>query len=207
MTDIQKIFNFATYLEGFKKLERFAGQVFWRDMPITRFESDADHTWRMAIILMSIESKLAKPLDFKKAMKMLLVHDIPELIAGDPSPLGTDGTGADSHAHNTVVAEEKFEREKRAAQEIFQKLPEDQAAELFALWLEFEEESSYEAQVVRAIDKLEGKLQAFEYTKGKMVSTHFDFTMKYGVHTFAVDPALKEFGDILLKELEEGNKK
>jgi len=207
MSDIQKIFNFTTYLEGFKKLERFTGQIFWRDMPITRFESDADHTWRMAIILMSIESRLAKPLDFKKAMKMLLIHDIPELIAGDPSPLGTDGTGADSHAHNTGVAEEKFEREKRAAQEIFKKLPSDQAEELFALWLEFEEEASFEAKVVRAIDKLEGKLQAFEYTKGKMVPAHFDFTMTYGIDTFAVDPAVKEFGDILLKELEEGNKK
>src|SRR5690606_19600213 len=99
-----------------------------------------------------------QPIDFKKAMKMLLIHDIPEMIAGDPSPLGTDGSGQDSHAYNQSKADEKFDREKAAAQEIFNKLPKDQAEELFELWLEFENQSSFEARVVKAIDKLEGKL-------------------------------------------------
>jgi len=204
MSDIRKIFDFTTYLEGFKKMERFAGQVFWRDYPTpTHYESNADHTWRMAMMLISLEEHLSVPIDFKKAMKMLLIHDIPEMIAGDASPLGTDGTGKDSHAYSQKKAEEKFENEKAAAQEIFAKLPEGQAQELLELWLEFEKQESFESKVVKAIDKLEARLQAFEYTKGIFIKEHFQFTSTYGVKTSSVDPAIQEFADILSKELEE----
>lgn len=202
MNDIRKLFDFTTYLEGFKKMERFVGQVFWKDYPSpSHYESNADHTWRMAMMLISLEDHLAKPIDFKKAMKMLLIHDIPEMIAGDPSPLGTDGSGTDSHAYNKNKAEEKFEREKMGALEIFAKLPSNQAKELFDLWLEFEHQESYESKVVKAIDKLEGKLQAFEYTKGVVFKEHGDFNAKYGNETYGIDPAIEEFGNILLKEM------
>ncbi|MEN9390488.1 MAG: hypothetical protein RLZZ283_588 [Candidatus Parcubacteria bacterium] len=203
MNDIKKIFEFTTYLEGFKKLERFVGQTFWREYPKPHhYESNADHSWRMAMLLVVLESRLAQPIDFKKAMTMLLIHDIPELIAGDPSPLGASGTGEDSHAFNEKLAEEKFEREKSAAEIIFAKLPHAEAERLMELWLEFENQSSYEARVVRALDKFEGKLQCIEYTNSVMFKPHYDFTMRYGVDTFAVDPVIKELGDVLLKELE-----
>ena len=203
MNDIRKIFDFTTYLEGFKKMERFVGQVFWRDYPPrSHYESNADHTWRMAMMLLTLESRLSQPIDFKRAMKMLLVHDIPEMVAGDPSPLGTDGSGQDSHAYNKLKADEKFEKEKAAAQEIFAKLPRDQADELFNLWLEFERQDSYESKVVKAIDKLEGKLQAFEYTNGVFYKEHRDFNMTYGTDTYKADPAIAEFGEILLKEMD-----
>lgn len=206
MSDIRKIFEFTTYLEGFKKVERFVGQVFWRDYPAppqSHYESNADHTWRMAMMLLVLEDKLSHPIDFKKAMKMVLLHDIPEMIAGDASPLGTDGSGLDSHAYNKVKAEEKFEKEKIAAEEIFSKLPDNQAKEFFDLWLEFEEQLSYEAKVVKAIDKLEGKLQAFEYRRGSFFKAHQEFTLKYGVDTYKVDPVIQELGDILTKELQD----
>ncbi|MEK7530901.1 MAG: HD domain-containing protein [Patescibacteria group bacterium] len=203
MSDIKKIFEFTTYIEGFKKLERFVGQTFWREYPQPHhYESNADHSWRMAMLLVVLEPRLAKPFDFKKAMTMLLIHDIPELIAGDPSPLGVSGTGEDSHAFNDVLAEEKFEREKSAAEIIFSKLPNVDAEALMTYWLEFENQSSYEARVVKALDKFEGKLQCIEYTKSVMFKTHYDFTMRYGVDTFAVDPTIKELGDILLNELD-----
>ncbi len=202
-SDIQKVFDFTTYLEGFKKIERFVGQYFWKDYPAPKkYESDADHTWRMAMMLVALERHLSQPIDFKKAMKMVLIHDIPEIIAGDVSPLGKDGTGKDSPAYNTQAADQKYQKEKAAAEHIFAKLPALDADDLLALWHEFEAQSSYEARVVKAIDKLEGKLQAFEYTNGTMFKEHFDFTMKYGSHTYSADPATKEFGDILLRALE-----
>lgn len=198
---ILRVFDFISYLEAFKKLERFTGQYFWRDYPVSRYESDADHSWRMAMMLVALEPHITKPFDFKKAITMALIHDIPELIAGDPSPLGTDGTGNDSHAHNQSVANKKYEMEKRAAQSIFSKLPQDQADALYEIWQEFEACSTFEARLVKAIDKLEGKLQAVEYTNGEMFKEHFDFTMKYGVDTYAADPATQLFGDILLEKL------
>ncbi len=201
MTDIRKIFEFTTYLEGFKKIERFVGQHFWKDYPHPlRYESDADHTWRMAMMLVVIEKRLSRPIDFAKAMKMLLIHDVPEIIAGDASPLGTDGTGKDSHAYNTDMAEAKFEREKEAAEEIFGKLPKEEAEALYALWLEYEDQASYEAKVIKALDRFEGKLQTLEYTNGVIFKEHLAFAETYGTDTFNIDPALKELEAVLLEE-------
>lgn len=203
-SDIQKIFDFTSFLEGFKKLERFVGQVFWRDYPQPqKYESDADHTWRMAMMLVLIEPHLSQPIDFKKAMKMALIHDVPEILAGDASPLGTDGTGKDSHAYNAQAAEEKHRKEKEAAQRIFGQLPAAQRDDLLATWQECEDQTSFEARVVKAIDKLEGKLQAFEYCNGVMYKEHHHFCMTYGNETYNADPATKEFGDILLRKFKE----
>ncbi len=154
------------------------------------------------MMLVALERHLSQPIDFKKAMKMVLIHDIPEIIAGDADPLGSQGTGHDSHIYNKEAAKKKHEREAEAAKIIFAKLPTQDGDELLALWHEFEAQSSYEARVVKAIDKLEGKLQAFEYTNGTMFKEHFDFTMKYGTHTYSADPATEEFGSILLAALE-----
>ena len=98
---------------------------------------------------------------------------------------------------------QKFKNEEAAAQEIFAKLPEKKAKEFYDLWLEFEKQECYEAKIVKAIDKLEGKLQAYEYRKGEMFKEHFDFTVAYGIETYQVDPALKEFGDVLRTKFEE----
>jgi len=204
MSDIEKIFNFVTYLEKFKKIERFVGQFFWKDYPKQkRYDSDADHTWRMAIMLLSLEDELSQPFDFKKAMKMVLIHGIPEIIAGDSSPLGTDGTGKNSHAYSKEASVAKFQSENSAAQEIFAKLPEKKAKEFYDLWFEFEKQECYEAKIVKAIDKLEGKLQAFEYSRGEVFKEHYDFMLAYGVESYKADPALQEFGDVLHATFEE----
>lgn len=203
MKGAQQIYDFIHFLEEFKKMERFIGQVFWRDYPYPqRYESNADHTWRMALILVLVEEHLAQPIDFKKMMKMILIHDLPEILAGDTSPMGKVGDGKDTHAYNKEKAEQKFANEKRAAETIFGKLPEPQGKELMELWLEYEQQASYEAKVAKAIDKFEGKMQVLESTNGVLFPKHFDFTMKYGVGSFNADPAIREMGDMLLKDLE-----
>ena len=93
-------------------------------------ESNADHSWRLAMMVVMLEKHLSQPLDFRKAIIMALIHDIPEIIAGDPSPLGSDGTGNDSHAYNKEAARKKFENEDKAAKEIFGKLPKEEGDEL-----------------------------------------------------------------------------
>lgn len=161
--ETSKLLQFLHTVEGLKNLERWRGQYFWKDYPQRdRYESVADHSWRMAMMLAVIAEHLAQPIDLAKAMKMALIHDLPEIIVGDPSPLGSDGTGKDSHAYDTVKAEEKFQKEREAAEQIFGELPEAQGRELLGLWLEFEAQESYEAKIVVAVDKLEAKLQASE---------------------------------------------
>lgn len=191
--DPTKIIDFLKIIGGLKDLERFRGQFFWKDYEQrARYESVADHTWRMAILLMLVEKHLSQPIDISKSLKMVLVHDIAEVIAGDLSPLGSDGTGNDSHLHNKEAAKSKHENELAAAKEIFSKLPTEQGKELFDLWLECEKQESFETKVVKALDKIEGKLQAAEYLKGLMYEKHLDFCLKYGTEKYDVDPAIKE---------------
>ena len=202
MSDIRKIFDFTKFVNSFKYLERYVGATYWKEYPLKdRFESDADHTWRMAMMLSTISSRLSKPLDYKRTMDMILIHDIPEINAGDFNPMGKGGTGSDGHAFNEKVANEKHEREKIAAREIFDKLPTDLADYYYELWLEFEAGKTLEAQVATAIDKLEGKLQQFQMQGEHVYPEHHKFNMIYGVETFTTDPTIQELGDLLLKEL------
>lgn len=200
--DSGKTITFLKVIGALKDLERFRGQFFWREYPQRdRYESVADHTWRMAMMLILVEKHLSQPIDLGKTLKMLLIHDLPEIIAGDLSPLGSDGTGQDSHLYNKEKAEEKYQNEKKAAESIFGKLPKEQAEEFLKLWFEYEEQNNYESRVVKAIDKIEGKLQAAEYLGGHMFPAHLDFSLKYGVSTFDVDPTLKELGMAINEEL------
>ena len=108
-TESIKIIEFLKTIGGLKDLERFRGQFFWKDYPQQkRYESVADHTWRMAMLLIVSEKYLSDPLDISKALKMALIHDLPEIIAGDLSPLGSDGTGHDSHLYNKELAAKKY---------------------------------------------------------------------------------------------------
>jgi putative hydrolases of HD superfamily len=94
-TDILKRFySFATLLEGLKKIERFKGQFYWRDYPeLKRYESVADHSWRLAMLVILLEKQFSQNINLEKAIKIALIHDIPEILSGDASPLGEDGTG------------------------------------------------------------------------------------------------------------------
>jgi putative hydrolase of HD superfamily len=198
-----KIIEFLKTIEGLKTLERFRGQFFWRDYPgQPRYESVADHTWRMAMLLIVAEKYLSQPIDLSKTLKMTLIHDLPEIITGDLSPLGPDGTGNQSHLYNKELANKKHENEDKAAKEIFGKLPKEQGDELYSLWMEYEKQENYESKIVKAIDKIEGKLQAAEYSKGVMFKDHLDFSIKYGISTWEVDPFLKELGMLTNEELQ-----
>ena len=100
-TSLEKILEFTSQIEMLKKMERYRGQFYWRDYPEQeRYESVADHSWRLGMMLILIKDELSQPLNVEKALKMALIHDAPEITAGDESPLGEDGTGKDTYAFN-----------------------------------------------------------------------------------------------------------
>lgn len=201
-TNSFKMLDFLRVAGELKDLERFRGQFFWDKYPErARYESVADHTWRMTLFLVLVEKSLSQPLDLSRALKMALVHDLPEIIVGDASPLGSDGTGNDSHAFNTEKARDRHQNEKESARTIFSKLPEALATELYDVWIEYEAQESFESKVVKAIDKLEAKIQVSEYLQGAMFPEHLAFNLTYGVDALEVDPVIKEIGEIVLSEM------
>lgn len=198
----KEIFEFTNLAGKLKEIERFKGQFYWRDYPKpTRYESPADHSWRLALLVILFADQLSQKLDLEKALKMAVVHDLHEVVCGDASPVGEDGDGNKTYAFNKKIAKQKSAREIKGAKKIFAKLPRKQAADLYKIWLEYEQAKSFEAKVVKSLDKIEASIQVLQYRQGHMFPEHLEFTAKYGTKGSEVDPAIHEFGQFIVQEL------
>ena len=198
-----KFFEFATELEKLKKIERFKGQHFWKDYPeLPRYESVADHTWRLGMLVIILADRLSQKIDLEKALKMVLIHDLPEIIAGDGSPLGDDGTGQNSYAFNQAKAQERHNEEKDAATSLFNMLPAEEAKNFLNLWLEYEQQESFEAKLIKSLDKIEALMQVLHYRKGHLYKDHLEFNKKYALKGSDIDPVIAEFGNLIASEME-----
>jgi putative hydrolase of HD superfamily len=128
-------------------------------------ESVADHSFMTAFMVLVL-GKDRSDIDLDKAVKMALVHDIPEVRVGDivvteKMKYNLPGTEPPTEKFDQVTWEEKHRMEEDAAREMFSGLD-----ELFDLWKEYQEKRTKEAVFVKDVDKLEMSLQALEYEKG-----------------------------------------
>jgi putative hydrolase of HD superfamily len=113
-----------------------------------RQENDAEHSWHLCLMVLVLAEHANTPnLDVLKVLKMLLIHDLVEIDAGDTFAYSTSQQ-ADQHA-----------REAIAAERIFGLLPIDQAAEFRGLWDEFEARATPEARFAGALDRFQPMLQ------------------------------------------------
>ena len=139
---LQKILNFLVETEKFKLVER---------IPVLsdkiRRENDAEHSWHLALMVMALKDELKLDFDLEKALKIALVHDLPEVYTGDCWPA------------NDEEKKVKQERELVAAEKIFSILPDKLAVEFKEYWAEYEEGESVEAKIVKALDKICYSLQ------------------------------------------------
>lgn len=120
----------------------------------TRRENSAEHSWHLAVMAMALAEHANAPVDPLRVLKMLLVHDIVEIDAGD------------TYCYDEAGALDKAEREQGAADRIFGLLPPDQAGELRGLWDEFEARATPEARFAAALDRLMPLLHNFQ-TQGR----------------------------------------
>jgi len=111
-----------------------------------RAENDAEHSWHLAMMAVVLAEHSNVAIDLLKVLKMVLIHDIVEIDAGD-----TFIYGSKNHTNT--------EEELAAAKRIFGMLPQPQAQELIAIWTEFEEGQTPEAKFARTMDRLEPLLQ------------------------------------------------
>lgn len=112
-----------------------------------RNENDAEHSWHLAIMAVVLAEHANEPVDILKVVKMLLIHDLVEIDAGD------------TFIYDTQKDHTNTDEERLAAQRIFGMLPKDQAKELIDIWEEFEAGNTAEAKFARAMDRLEPLLQ------------------------------------------------
>ncbi|MBD3143272.1 HD domain-containing protein [Microbispora bryophytorum] len=108
----------------------------------SRRENDAEHSWHLAMMAMTLAEHAPPETDISRVVAMLLVHDIVEVDAGD------------TFIYDPVAVEGQAALERAAADRIFGLLPEDQGARLRGLWDEFEERRTPEARFAKALDRL-----------------------------------------------------
>lgn len=107
-----------------------------------RRENTAEHSWHITLFALILAEYANESIDICKVMKMLLIHDIVEIDAGD------------TFVYDTIGARDKVQREQAAANRIFGLLPEDQRSHLQELWQEFEQRETAESRFAAALDRL-----------------------------------------------------
>ncbi|HUQ58252.1 HD domain-containing protein [Lentzea sp.] len=108
-----------------------------------RRENDAEHSWHLALMVMTLAEYADEPIDVGHTMKLVVVHDLVEIYAGD-TPL-----------YDTEAGVTQQEREEAAADRLFGLLPADSGREMRALFDEFEARKTPEARFAKAMDRLQ----------------------------------------------------
>ena len=109
----------------------------------SRRENSAEHSWHLAIMSVLLAEYATEPVDMLRVIKMLLVHDLIEIDAGD------------TFAYDVAGNVGRAEREEHGAERIFGLLPEEQGRELRALWEEFDAFKTPESKYANALDRLQ----------------------------------------------------
>ena len=124
-----------------------------------RAENTAEHSWHLAMMAILLAEHANQPVDVGRVIKMVLVHDIVEIDAGD------------TYFYDAAAALDKSEREHAAAGRIFGLLPLDQEKELRELWEEFEAGQTADARFALALDRFMPQLHNY-HTKGRSWAEH-----------------------------------
>lgn len=140
-----------------------------------RRENSAEHSWHLAVMAMILAEHANEPVDALHVLKMLLVHDIVEIDAGD------------TFAYDVQANQDKEAREQAAADRIFGLLPADQRDEVRALWEEFDARMTPEARFANAMDRLMPALQNYANGGGTWRASGVDYA--------AVTRRLQPIGD------------
>jgi putative hydrolases of HD superfamily len=125
----------------------------WRQtllVDASRAENDAEHSWEMALMAVVLKQYAPTGADMLRIIKMLLIHDLVEIDAGD------------AYAYDVAANIGQKEREEEAAIRIFGLLPQQQGEELKALWEEFEARTTPDARFARAMDRLQPLLHSYQ---------------------------------------------
>jgi len=138
MRRIEQQLNFIIEIDKLKTILR---QTLLCDQ--SRRENSAEHSWHLAVMAMLLGEYSDGAVDTAHTMKMVLVHDIVEVDAGDV------------FAYDEAANNGKEDRERAAADRIFGLLPTEQARDLRALWDEFEARETTESKFANALDRLQ----------------------------------------------------
>ncbi len=120
----------------------------------SRRENSGEHSWHIALYALILAEYANRPIQIERVIKMLLIHDLVEIDAGD-NPI---------HGDHDVSAMEAIER--AAADRIFGLLPSDQRDDYRHLWEEFEAAETDDAIFAKSIDRVQPVINNLETDGG-----------------------------------------
>ena len=136
MERLQQQLNFLLEMDKEKSIKR---QTRCTDH---HMENDAEHAWHIALACLILSEYANEKIDVFKTVAMLLIHDVVEIDAGD------------TYAYDTQGQMRAHDKETKACNRLFSLLPSDQKKLYIALWKEFEENETKEANFAHAMDNL-----------------------------------------------------
>lgn len=173
------ILNFLHESEGLKRELRHS----W--LSDGRRESVAEHTWRMALMAILLHKEVDPNIDIGHILKMIIVHDLGEVYAGDYQVYGKN------------VPENKHELEKTALSKLLQTLPTYSQEEIMNLWNEFEHRETPEAKFAVALDKLEVLIQHNEADLSTYLEGEGEYNLTYADDKVSHNEVLKMFRELV----------
>ncbi|MGJ1385497.1 HD domain-containing protein [Sphingobacterium spiritivorum] len=155
-----------------------------------RNENDAEHSWHLALMAIVLAEHSNEKIDLLKVLKMVLIHDIVEIDAGD------------TFIYDMQKNHSNTDEERLAANRIFGLLPLEQGEELIAVWEEFEAGETPEAKFARAMDRLEPLLQNSSNNGGTWNEPAVNYTKVYTKKSIIKEGAEKiwEYAETLINE-------
>ena len=134
--------QFSEFITELDKLKAVKRQI---TLPLDndRQENSAEHSWHVALMATTLAPFAAQPIDISRVVRMILIHDVVEIDAGDLFAF-----------QEAAEHEAQAEKELAAAKRIFGLLPAPLNQELLALWLEFEEAETPDAEFAKAMNRV-----------------------------------------------------
>jgi len=185
MNDLLSQVNFIKEIDKLKYIQRKT-----RLFNSNRHENDAEHSWHLAMMAIVLAGHSNKDVDLLKVLKMVLIHDIVEIDAGD------------TFIYDTAKSHTNTEEELVAAKRIFGLLPAKQAEEFIAVWIEFEEGFTEEAKFARTMDRFEPLLQNVSNNGGTWAEYNVGYQQVYDKKIAIKDgsEAIWDYAENLLEE-------
>lgn len=147
--DLRKLFE--SFVFPFYSIERDIHLRFRQKMD----ETDAEHSWTLAFIVMAATPQIDKTLDVNLAVKYALIHDLVEIYAGDLSVYG----------QNPAAVVEKEKQEQAALGKI--DANSKNFPEIARLCTDYENQINDEAVFVKAVDKVVNWLTSLQSYESK----------------------------------------
>ncbi|PSU27186.1 phosphohydrolase [Photobacterium phosphoreum] len=136
MEEIKGILEFMVEIEKLKSVSRQTKPV-----GLSRYENSAEHSWHVCLSALMLKDYANETIDITRVMKMLLIHDLGEIDAGD------------TIIYSSETNENKL-KEQNCIARLFKSLPNTISDEYIQLWVEFEKGESSDAIFAKAIDRV-----------------------------------------------------